>query len=197
MPTTRRDASLAHRDRSTSFAAYYAPYVRTYVRTLSLRPLSLSLYPLSSCIPRFPRAYIDASRERYIYIYIVSARVCVCACVYVHSSLRDTPRRDSSSALSFPFLPRFPKFHASQCTNIINGKVFVYVIGRIVAKGCIHALLDIHALRELRTESDPRESRRKFIYQDGYYVKMRTVVDRSRTLEWDVDRELREFVLSW
>lgn len=72
LPTTRRDASLAHR--SASFAAYYSPhvrYVRTYVRTLPLRPLSLSL-PLFLAL--FLLAYIDASRARvYVRVYSSAA----------------------------------------------------------------------------------------------------------------------------
>lgn len=73
LPTTRRDASLAHR--SASFAAYYSPhvrYVRTYVRTLPLRPLSLS--------PPFPRSVPPRIHRR-----VEGARVR--ACVFLRGGI--------------------------------------------------------------------------------------------------------------
>lgn len=189
MPTTRRDASLAHRPVLPRITL--RTYVRTYVRSLFVP--SLSLFLSSSRIPRFPRAYIDASREREIDSERVRARVCVCVCVYPCIPLYAIHR----GGIHLPrfLLPFYRVFQSStsQCANIINGKVSVYVTGRIVAKGCIRSPGYSHFATVTYPESDPRESCQFMVL----CVKMRTVVDRSRTLEWDVDRELRELVLSW
>lgn len=189
MPTTRRDASLAHRPVLPRITL--RTYVRTYVRSLFVPSLSLPLFLAYSSLST--RIHRRVEREREIDSERVRTRVCVCVCVYPCIPLYAIHR----GGIHLPrfLLPFYRVFQSStsQCANIINGKVSVYVTGRIVAKGCTRSPGYSHFATVTYPESDPRESCQFMVL----CVKMRTVVDRSRTLEWDVDRELRELVLSW
>lgn len=109
--------------------------LRTYVRTYALSSSFLSASFPRVFLPFHAHTSTRRGREREGEREIVNERARVCARVCVCAFL-STPRRDSSF---FSLFYRVFQSFASQCANIINGKVPVYVIGRIVqAKGCAH-----------------------------------------------------------